>query len=81
MGSNYSGPLMHSSTRTTHHKCRQEHGPWKPDHIESDDEKGYFLAFVVLSVGIGDGKDQSLRKDSGTQDATRYRLIRVSRAM
>ena len=51
---------MQSCRRGSHDESEEKGGIRKPLDVHSDDEKFNLLASVVLSVGIGNRKDESL---------------------
>lgn len=59
MSSQKTCALLQGCVRSSHNECHQEHRPWQPNHVESDDEERDLLAFIVLRVCVRDTENES----------------------
>ena len=59
MGSQKTCALLQGCVRSSHDERHQEHCPWQPYHVESDDEERDLLASIVLRVCVRNAKNES----------------------
>ena len=59
MGCHDPRSLLHYRTWSSNDERHHKHSPWQPDDVESDDEEGDLLAFVILGISVCDPEDQS----------------------
>lgn len=59
MGADNAHGLAQRGWPSSHDQSEHQHGPWQIFHRDLDDEEHYFLATVILRVGVGKSEDQS----------------------